>query len=282
MPVEIYGRIHHPVDEECKSHDGVKFDISSVHLNIRCFEDCNFDGIYLGCGTHDPDAIILASYASALTKQLKFLLGHRPAYIAPTMAARKLATLDHLTAGKLAVQMMAADDVGVGAHGGPLPFADRMERSAEYVGIVNAILSAEQPIDHAGKYYRFHAGYSDIKPVHRTGVPIQPDWEESAAESRQWPGADDKPTRQFALLLQDDVGQTDESRPAEDGEDLGRPLIGTADHIIAALMQHYDAGVRRFILAGLGATQDMARIGNEIVPTLRARVAQRDAERGIC
>lgn len=284
MPIEIYGRICHP-DESGTNHDKhIKYDLSSIPLKIRCFEDRNFDGIYLGCGRGDPDPIILAGYASALTNQLKFLLGHRAGSIAPTMAARKIATLDHLTAGKLAVQMVADDDAGLDGAEAQLGLADHAEKSAEYVGIINAISSADQPIDHTGKYYRLHNGYSEIKPLQTAGVPIHPDGAAPMAENGVVPCADIWRARHFALCLQDEAGQTDEPhsvRAPEQGSDLGIPLVGTADQIIAALMEHYDDGVRRFILAGLGAAQDMLRIGNEIVPHLRERVAQRDAERGI-
>ena len=46
----------------------------------------------------DPNKQV-AAYAATKTTRLKFLLAHRPGFVAPTLAARQLATLDQFTDG---------------------------------------------------------------------------------------------------------------------------------------------------------------------------------------
>ena len=52
-----------------------------------------------------------------MTGRLGFLLAHRPGFVAPPLAARKLATLDQLSCGRLAVHIIA-----VAVFGGFAPF----------------------------------------------------------------------------------------------------------------------------------------------------------------
>jgi alkanesulfonate monooxygenase len=39
-------------------------------------------------------------------KRLGYLIAHRPGFVAPTLLARKIATFDHLTRGRLAVHII--------------------------------------------------------------------------------------------------------------------------------------------------------------------------------
>ena len=48
------------------------------------------------------------------TERLGFLIAHRPGFVAPTLAARKIATFDHLTDGRIALHVISgASDDGV-------------------------------------------------------------------------------------------------------------------------------------------------------------------------
>ena len=49
----------------------------------------------------------IAQYAAQHTERLGFLIAHRPGFVAPTLAARKIATFDHLTEGRIALHIIA-------------------------------------------------------------------------------------------------------------------------------------------------------------------------------
>ena len=50
---------------------------------------------------------MVSAHAARVTERLSFLLAHRPGFIAPTVAARKLATLDQLSGSRLAVHIIS-------------------------------------------------------------------------------------------------------------------------------------------------------------------------------
>jgi alkanesulfonate monooxygenase len=43
----------------------------------------------------------VAQYAAAFTERLGLLVAHRPGFVAPTVAARKFATLDQISGARL-------------------------------------------------------------------------------------------------------------------------------------------------------------------------------------
>ena len=71
-----------------------------------------------------------------MTQRLGFLLAHRPGFVAPTLAARKLATLDQLTGGRLAVHMISGgNDADQARDGDFVDHSGRYRRTEEYIEI---------------------------------------------------------------------------------------------------------------------------------------------------
>ena len=61
-----------------------------------------FDLALVGYTASSAEGFLVAQYAAAHTKRLGYLVAHRPGFVAPTLTARKIATFDHLTDGRLA------------------------------------------------------------------------------------------------------------------------------------------------------------------------------------
>ena len=53
-----------------------------------------------------------------------------------------------------------------------LPHDERYARTDEYVEILRRIWTADKPVDHEGKYYKFLRSFSDVKPLQKPHVPI--------------------------------------------------------------------------------------------------------------
>jgi alkanesulfonate monooxygenase len=53
-------------------------------------------------------------------------------------------------------------------------------------------------------------------------------------------------------------------------------LVGTPDQVVESLLAYYDLGVTTFLIRGFSPLQDAIEYGREIIPRLRAEVAQRD------
>ena len=70
-------------------------------------EESGFDRMLIGYYSNAPDGFVIASDVFAHTERLGVLLAHRPGFVAPTLAARKLASLDQFSRGRLAVHVIS-------------------------------------------------------------------------------------------------------------------------------------------------------------------------------
>ena len=116
---------------------------------------------------------MITAHAAAQTERLAFLLAHRPGFISPTLAARKLATLDQLSNGRLAVHLIAGgNDVDQAKDGDFLDHDDRYLRLDEYAGILRRNWTETAPFDHDGQFYRLKGAQADIRCRQLPHIPV--------------------------------------------------------------------------------------------------------------
>src|SRR6516225_2651810 len=72
----------------------------------RAHEASGFDLVLVGYSSSSAESFLVALHAAARTERLGYLIAHRPGFVAPTLMARKIATFDHLTGGRLAVHII--------------------------------------------------------------------------------------------------------------------------------------------------------------------------------
>lgn len=148
------------------------FDPDYLCRSARAFEEAGYDRVLIGQNARSSDPTAIAAFVSGCTSALKFMIAHRPGFIAPTMAARLFATIDHVSRGRCGVHIItAANDVETRFDGDFLTKDERYHRSYEYVSILRQMWAAEAPIDHEGDYYRFTGAFSEIRPVNGT-IPV--------------------------------------------------------------------------------------------------------------
>jgi alkanesulfonate monooxygenase len=58
--------------------------------------------VLVGYSSSSAEGFLVALHAAASTERLGYLIAHRPGFVAPTLMARKVATFDHLSGGRLA------------------------------------------------------------------------------------------------------------------------------------------------------------------------------------
>src|SRR5215207_4777949 len=137
MPVEMIGWIAPLVSSEIIPAAGPPFDAGVVAETARIHEQADFGRVLIGYFSNAPDGFLVGAHAAAVTERLGFLLAHRPGFVAPTVAARKLATLDQLCDGRLAVHVISGgSDEDQARDGDFTDHAGRYRRSAEYVSIL--------------------------------------------------------------------------------------------------------------------------------------------------
>ena len=108
-----------------------------------------------------------------MTQRLGLMLAHRPGFTQPTLAARQLATLDHLSQGRVAVHIITGgDDRELAQDGDHLTKDERYARTDEYLDIVRREWTSDKPFDYAGKYYKVDQAFSEVKPYRPEGIPI--------------------------------------------------------------------------------------------------------------
>ncbi|MEC7303593.1 MAG: LLM class flavin-dependent oxidoreductase, partial [Pseudomonadota bacterium] len=173
MPVEMIGWIAPRVSSEIIPAEGPAFSADVVAETARIHEDANFDRVLIGYFSDAPDGFILGAHAANVTERLGFLLAHRPGFVAPTVAARKLATLDQLCDGRLAVHIISGGrDRDQAKDGDYVDHPGRYRRSAEYVDILRRVWTETHPFDHKGEFYKFEAAHADIRCASDPHIPI--------------------------------------------------------------------------------------------------------------
>ncbi len=173
MSVEFIGMIGTQPASEIHPPRGPVIDVEYVRRFTRAHEHAGFDRILIGYFSNGADGFIVASYAAFVTERLGLMLAHRPGFVAPTVAARKLATLDHFSGGRLAVHIISGGDDGEQRKDGDsLPHDERYARTDEYVEILRRIWTADKSVDHDGKYYSFTRSSADVKPLQKPYPPI--------------------------------------------------------------------------------------------------------------
>lgn len=174
MVVSFTGLVAHrdPADFELRAATGT-FDVGYLKAFARAHEEAGFDRVLIGYGSTSPDGLHLGTYVTAVTERLGVMLAHRPGFVAPTLAARTLATIDQLSRGRASVHIISgADDVEQRRDGDYLDKDERYARSEEYVGLLRRLWTSDRPFDHHGRFYRFEGGFVAEKPVQKPHIPI--------------------------------------------------------------------------------------------------------------
>jgi alkanesulfonate monooxygenase len=132
----------------------------------RTHEDAGFDLVLVGYYSSSAEGFAVASYAASQTTRLGYLIAHRPGLVAPTLAARTIATFDALWGGRLAVHIIAGNsDEDMQRDGDFTPKDQRYERAAEYLGVMRRVWTCTEPFDYEGRFYRFRNVFPDVRPV---------------------------------------------------------------------------------------------------------------------
>ena len=174
MIPEFIGMIHHREASEIHPPGPVVFDRGYIRDFAQAAEAGGFDRVLVGYFADGPDGFLLAATAAQFTERLGFLVAHRPGFVAPTLAARKFATLDQMTGGRAAMHVITGGDDADMFRDGDLSTKDeRYTRTDEYVDILKRIWTEPGPtVDHEGRFYRFKGASTAIRCVQQPCIPI--------------------------------------------------------------------------------------------------------------
>lgn len=173
MPVEFIGFLHYQESSESLAPQGPTVQPEFVKAFAQAQEKGGFDKALIAYHSSSGDGFLVAQYAAAFTERLGLLVAHRPGFVAPTVAARKFATLDQLSGGRASVNIISGgDDAEQRRDGDYLSHDERYARTGEFIDILKQTWTSDEPFSHEGPYYRFEDNLSSVKPVQKPHIPV--------------------------------------------------------------------------------------------------------------
>ena len=123
----------------------------SVRL-ARVVEDHGWGGALIGTGWGRPDTFTLAAALVARTSTFRPLIAIRPGYWRPAQFASAAATLDHLSGGRVLVNIVSGQD-NLAAYGDEeTDRAGRYQRTREFMQLVRRLWT-EENVTYRGEYF---------------------------------------------------------------------------------------------------------------------------------
>ena len=146
----------------------------------RCSEEMEFEALvpigrwqgFGGVTNFNGPGFECFSWASAIGASTKypgiFATSHVPT-IHPIMAAKQATTIDHVTNGRFALNIVTGwNKPEIDMFGSPLmPHADRYACAAEWLHIIRELWTRDEPFDFEGKFYNIKKGFLQPKPIQK-------------------------------------------------------------------------------------------------------------------
>ena len=179
MSVEFLGMIGvKPSESNAAMHIiGGGIDHDYLCRFTKAHEDSDFDGVLVGYTSGSADGLHVAQAAAACSERIKFLIAHRPGFVAPTLAARKFATLDFFTGGRVSVHIITGGhDAEQQRDGDWKGHDERYRRTDEYLTVLRRTLEHDahgrEPFDFDGEFYQVVGQNPEVAPVQPDGIPL--------------------------------------------------------------------------------------------------------------
>ncbi|QNN82247.1 LLM class flavin-dependent oxidoreductase [Brachybacterium sp. Z12] len=171
---EILGMLSSQRGSETDPVTGPAVDPGWIREFARAHEEAGFDRVLIGYSSASPDGFALASAVLQATEHLGVLIAHRPGFVAPTVVARKLATLDQLSGGgRVAIHHISGGSDADQARDGDFSTKpERYRRTAEFMDLLRRALDSHEPLDYSGEHYRVQDAQSAVHPVTPGGIPL--------------------------------------------------------------------------------------------------------------
>lgn len=174
MSVEFIGYIGNNNSSEIIPRKGPILDRYHIEAVAKAHENAGFDRALLAFHSDLPDCLQVGQHVASVTDRLNVFIAQRPGFTAPTLFARQFATLDHLTKGRISLNVITGGDHAELVHDGDtiVDKNERYVRTSEFLDVVRAEWTSAKPFDYDGKYYQVKGGYSQIKPLQSGGIPV--------------------------------------------------------------------------------------------------------------
>jgi len=136
---------------------------------VRKADGLGFQNILLPSGwIAGQDPMAFAAAMATQTHQISQLIALRMGEVWPPMLARAIATVDHLTKGRLTLNIISSDLPGAKESN-----EDRYARSGEIIRILQKLWTTDGPLEWRGRFYNFNLPTCEpAKPFQQNGGPL--------------------------------------------------------------------------------------------------------------
>lgn len=135
----------------------------------RALDDYGFNYTLVPYDSSSFDPFTIGATIASVTTNIRVIIALRPNTLYPTVAAKALATLDQLSAGRVVVHFIAGgSDTEQAKEGDFLTKDQRYERLEEYIRILRRAWQSSDPFDWDGKHYQFKQFSNRVRPTSGT------------------------------------------------------------------------------------------------------------------
>ena len=163
-------------DDVAARGDGVRPDtVRSPHARpasldyltqlARAADSLGYEAVLTPTGAHCADAWIVTAALIAATRRLKFLVAFRPGLLEPALAAHMAATFQHLSGGRLLLNVVTGSSgAEQRGYGDRADHDARYQRAEEFLHVVRRLWLGER-FDHHGPCYQLDGAQLREPPV---------------------------------------------------------------------------------------------------------------------
>lgn len=139
----------HRGDAVTESHNSLE----TLASQAKALEEHGWKGALIGTGWGRPDTFTVAASLAARTTSFEPLIAIRPGYWRPANFASAAATLDHLTGGRVRINIVSGQD-NLAAYGDSEgDQAQRYARTREFMRLTRRLWT-EESVSYAGEHFR--------------------------------------------------------------------------------------------------------------------------------
>jgi alkanesulfonate monooxygenase len=146
--------------------------MDTLTAQARAVEDHGWKGALLGAGWGRPDTFTVATALAARTTTFEPLIAVRPGYWHPANFASAAATLDHLSGGRVRVNIVSGKDSSEAYGDVAAGQGDRYARTREFLQLLRRLWT-EDDVSYAGRFYRV-AGSTVLPRIEARGGRTHP------------------------------------------------------------------------------------------------------------
>ena len=154
----------HRGDNSVENHNS----LDTLTSHAKALEEYGWGGALLGSGWGRPDTFTVATALAARTRTFQPLIAVRPGYWRPANFASAAATLDHLTGGRVLVNIVSGQD-NLAAYGDSEgDQAHRYARTKEFLQLVRKLWT-EENVTYRGEHFSVEGSTVLPRPIVREG-----------------------------------------------------------------------------------------------------------------